>query len=533
MKKNPPNTISINNNIKITHSLSEWLIEILLIVLYLLLIIMSPLLFMRTPTQTGKYLRKLYQRNWNNYLITNIYNFNSQNCTSNQTAITLGIWSGYKKDSCYCEFNSAIFFSEKKNICNKKTFNKMYSCHKINEIDSKPILTYKNKYICVIRSQRSIASFHQLFREKYNGKKNDYKEYYNTILNEESKINLNNFVSEINYDSENDIFVPSILTNESLSLFEFNELLSDIHLENELQCAYNDLSNINPINQNEGLNLYNILYNGSHYCNHFDSNLHYYYDNGIRSKVLLDNIQYSDLNSEISDYYNNLGLTNLNFNNPKIIGEKILYGIGCPFMKSPENHYKKYKYFNHLRRFSLVLSIFSLAIFVIGIIFLIFRLCNNCVDSSIIYFFFSCFLFICLIVSMTMSGLYLGFSLNTYLYLNKFNKYCQTNYSTSNNGNNIEKKNMALPLEIGLLNDLYNVIMLCVFTIILELLIFIFLIIYYCNNCYEHKLVFITPEMYEEQTREFKIHARNLNVDREEENKITDKAETVNEEEED
>ena len=39
--------------------------------------------------------------------------------------------------------------------------------------------------------------------------------------------------------------------------------------------------------------------------------------------------------------------------------------------------------------------------------------------------------------------------------------------------------------------------------------------------------------MYEEQTREFKIHARNLNVDREEENKITDKAETVNEEEED
>ncbi len=130
-----------------------------------------------------------------------------------------------------------------------------------------------------------------------------------------------------------------------------------------------------------------------------------------------------------------------------------------------------------------------------------------------------------------MSGLYFGFSLNTYLYLNKFNKYCQTNYSTSNNGN-IEKKNMALPLEIGLLNDLYYVIILCFETMILELLIFIFLIIYYCNNCYEHKLVFITPEMYEEQTREFKIHARNLNDDREEERKITDKPETNNEEEE-
>ena len=36
-----------------------------------------------------------------------------------------------------------------------------------------------------------------------------------------------------------------------------------------------------------------------------------------------------------------------------------------------------------------------------------------------------------------------------------------------------------------------------------------------------------------EQTREFKIHARNLNEDREEENKITDKGETANEEEED
>ena len=33
--------------------------------------------------------------------------------------------------------------------------------------------------------------------------------------------------------------------------------------------------------------------------------------------------------------------------------------------------------------------------------------------------------------------------------------------------------------------------------------------------------------MYAEQIKEFKIHARNVNADREEENKITEKADTI------
>ena len=49
MKKNPPNTIAINNNIKLTLSFSEWLLEIILIILYLFFVILCPLLYIKTP----------------------------------------------------------------------------------------------------------------------------------------------------------------------------------------------------------------------------------------------------------------------------------------------------------------------------------------------------------------------------------------------------------------------------------------------------------------------------------------------------
>jgi hypothetical protein len=190
-------------------------------------------------------------------------------------------------------------------------------------------------------------------------------------------------------------------------------------------------------------------------------------------------------------------------------------------MKSTEDHIRRYKYFKYLRRFSLALSIFSLIIFIIGIIFLIFRLDNNCVDSSGIYYLFCILLMLCLIISMTLSALYLGYGLTTYIYYKKFNKYCQTDFSSNTNNNK------ALPLEIGLLDDFLNVLLTCIQTIFLEILILIFIIIYFCNNCYEHKLVFITPEMLAEQTKEFKIHARGLDAYREEENKITERIDTL------
>ena len=54
MKKNPPNTIAINNNIKLTLSFSEWLLEIILIILYLFFVILCPLLYIKTPIKTPK-----------------------------------------------------------------------------------------------------------------------------------------------------------------------------------------------------------------------------------------------------------------------------------------------------------------------------------------------------------------------------------------------------------------------------------------------------------------------------------------------
>ena len=120
-----------------------------------------------------------------------------------------------------------------------------------------------------------------------------------------------------------------------------------------------------------------------------------------------------------------------------------------------------------------------------------------------------------------MSSLYLGYGLTNYIYFQRFNKYCQIDFRSSTNNNK------ALPLEIGLLSDFSGVINMCFGILFLEILILIVLIIYFCNNCYEHNLVFITPEMYAEQIKEFKIHARNINADREEENKITERLDTM------
>ena len=514
MKKNPPNTIAINNNIKLTLSFSEWLLEIILIILYLFFVILCPLLYIKTPIKTPKYLQKLYERNWNVGFISNIGYGNS--CNSSNITINLTIWSGYKKDSCYCQFYNSIFFTEDKSVCKKKTFNKVYTCNKINTISSINITKYKDNVICISRSPQSISSYHNTFKSLYTEKKIDYKDYYEMLLSGNKSIYFTNYVSNISTDGK---FTPTISSN-NLSIFSFNELFSNIHLENELQCSYHDYSNINPLNQNEGNNLYHLTYNGSKYC-YNDSSLFYYNDNGLRTKVLIDKIEYSDLEPIISNYYTNLNLQISQNNYPKIVAEKILYGIGCPYMKSTEDHIRRYKYFKYLRRFSLALSIFSLIIFIIGIIFLIFRLDNNCVDSSGIYYLFCILLMLCLIISMTLSALYLGYGLTTYIYYKKFNKYCQTDFSSNTNNNK------ALPLEIGLLDDFLNVLLTCIQTIFLEILILIFIIIYFCNNCYEHKLVFITPEMLAEQTKEFKIHARGLDAYREEENKITERIDTL------
>ena len=65
------------------------------------------------------------------------------------------------------------------------------------------------------------------------------------LLSGNKSIYFTNYVSNISTDGK---FTPTISSN-NLSIFSFNELFSNIHLENELQCSYHDYSNINPLNQ--------------------------------------------------------------------------------------------------------------------------------------------------------------------------------------------------------------------------------------------------------------------------------------------
>ena len=176
---------------------------------------------------------------------------------------------------------------------------------KINKIDAVPINKFKNWTFCVKRYHENIFTLHERIKTFIN--KDNYKNYYESLLNDFSiTINSNQTpITEIiissenltddNYnvtslDEEDNIYLNiKYLNNKEVNIFEFNDFITSIHFNNELICAYNDMNNIEFIDDNEYLNSHGFNYNGFKSCKNFKINdLNYknfsIQDNYIRTK---------------------------------------------------------------------------------------------------------------------------------------------------------------------------------------------------------------------------------------------------------
>ena len=138
------------NRFIIKQRLNEWLLNTALYIVYFLLLIIPPFLYIWTPTRTAKYLRKIYNRNWSSNYITDIKVTNDK-CDSGYETKILGYWSGIAKNSCLCKSSSIQFATDDNEICKKSKYKEIFQCSSL-PIDSPfSISQYYGGKLCIKR----------------------------------------------------------------------------------------------------------------------------------------------------------------------------------------------------------------------------------------------------------------------------------------------------------------------------------------------------------------------------------------------
>lgn len=117
-----------HNSYIIKTRLNEWLLDSVLYICYFIILLIPPFLYVWTPSKTAKYLRNIYNKNWNSNYIIDI-TATERECENNSEKLTLGYWSGVGKDSCLCSFENKVQFATDDNsICKKRTYKEIFNC---------------------------------------------------------------------------------------------------------------------------------------------------------------------------------------------------------------------------------------------------------------------------------------------------------------------------------------------------------------------------------------------------------------------
>ena len=155
----------------------------------------------------------------------------------------------------------------------------------------------------------------------------------------------------------------------------------------------------------------------------------------------------------------------------------------------------------HNKNISLCIIIFTLITSVTAIIFVSFNLYQNCVDYPIVYLSFCIILVTSLVTDMTLTGVYLGYSVFLRYRFGKILNICRIDFSGNSNDlkniyfsfehNNVNK---ALPIEIGLYEDLNYAMYVSLVMAVTEVIIFILLILYFAFNCYRYTFISLKNE---------------------------------------
>ena len=277
------------------------------------------------------------------------------------------------------------------------------------------------------------------------------------------------------------------------------------------------MTNINPIN-NYNKNSRNVYYSKINQCirNKNQEYKNYYIDdNFIRTSIIDIDLDLNILNkkekmyndySNIIDYYetikNNEKIDILKYSNnfPFLVAQKYLYGIGCQYYETTDFYFSLFKYFYHNKNLALSIIVFTLITSVTSVIFLSFNLYQSCVEYPLVYLTFSIILVTGLITDLTLTGVYFGYCCYLKQYFAKILNECRIDFSMSSNqiNNNFfyfyQSANKALPIEIGLYEDLDYVLYVSLVMIITEVIILILLIIYFIFNCYRYTFISLKNE---------------------------------------
>ena len=488
--------------------LNEWLFESVLYIGFFLIVLVSPFIYIWTPSRSAKYLREMYQRNWNKNYITEIQFTTASLCTEDYDQLTLGEWVGYEDKNnyyCYLQQNENVYFvfHSDKNY-NDKTYKDLYKCKRLNSIKSIPITTYKGYSVCVKRSEHPLSKVHDDIKEGINVNTNDIQEYIKalqtyTINFEETQLPIKTitFTDESNLNES-----TVILMDNNISIYTLNTAIVNVHLFNELICSYDDISTLFPFTtlpfkvDTNNLNTWNnplyIDYHGHSQCNKHSSwkqsyyNIHNHYT--ILMQSPLSSI-YDTSSPSISEYYSQQGLVISNeptYPHSILIGENVLYGLDCPKMKSISDHLKKHKHIDTIRKISLAEIIFAILLFGLAVTFKMFKFCENLIMYPCTYYILSFLYFILLIGVIVLACVYYAFGTIAKNYINDFVFYCEMDYDSG--------KSYANGLEKKLVDDIEFVLIMCLGLIIIGGTTLVFLIAYYACNCDQHRMFILLPE---------------------------------------
>ena len=503
---------------------SEWIIQLGIYICYFVLLILCTKLYIHSPSKAPNYIGYQTKKNWESkYLVDLELKTKEESCGAGYTQINLGKWSGISDYTCICYNGNVFFTSSDKKICNHDTINNkykgLYLCLELDKINSENLTLYNGYKFCGKYSSNSIISYHNSIINKLD--KTNIIESYKTIqLSIKEKgiidIRLSNDSSYIIKDYENKTNGLYIKRQEktNINIYELNEFITGIHYSNEFICSCDEMTNINSIND-LFKNSRNIYYINNKQClktKNEEYKNYYIFDNFVRTSPIISDpneIKFANLscvykNSEnILSYYqkykNQVDILEHSKNYPILVAQKYLYGIGCQYYDSTKFYFSLFDYFYHNKNLSLSIVVFTLLTSVTSIIFVSFNLYQNCVDYPLIYLTFSLILTISLIIDATLTGVYMGFCIYLRNLFNKIFEECRIDFgdlSTQINYNSFinTNYNKALPIEIGLNEDLQYVFYMSLIMFLTEMIILILLIIYFLFNCYRYTFVSLKNE---------------------------------------
>lgn len=507
---------------------SEWIIQLGLYICYFLLLILCTKLYIHSPSKAPIYLSYQTKKNWESPYLTDLQLTDS--CGNDYKEIVLGKWSGINSYACICynsDSKNVFFTTNKKSICKHNSeenkYRNTYICKELNTINSETLTSYNGLKFCGKYSSKNISSFHNSIVSKFDSS-NDIENYKQKSINliekgiidiKISKTGLTGF--NCSKANNKDIYLCLKQNEEtSINIYEFNEFIIDIHYSNELICTYEEMNNIKTINDYYK-NSRNVYKSNIKQClNNENEDYKNYYidDNFIRTSIIdtkVDNILNMSIryqSKNIKNYYKNIeneekvDVMKYMTNYPLLVAQRYLYGIGCQYYEQISKYYSLFRYFYHNKNMAFAIIIFTLISSVASIIFVSFNLYQNCVDYPIVYLTFCMILVGSLVVDMILTGIYLGYCLYVRYFFSKIFNECRIDFSGASKDSNQEclynfnqqTLNKALPMEIGLYEDLHFAMYVSIVMAATEVAIFILLIIYFAFNCYRYTFISLKNE---------------------------------------